>query len=84
MEFIALAAHSLDEHSQVKHTTTVNYPSVFAFGFFYAQSQVLIEFLHKAVVDVTRGNIFAILAEERRIVDGESHRHGRLVDGDAG
>ena len=30
------------------------------------------------------GAVFAFLAEERRVVDGEEHTHGRLVDGDGG
>ena len=30
------------------------------------------------------GDVFAVLAEERRIVDREKHRHRRFVDGDRG
>ena len=33
-------------------------------------------------MDVARRNKLALLAEERRIVDGEEHAHRRLVDGD--
>ena len=35
-------------------------------------------------MDVARGHIFAVFAEEGAVVDGESHRHCRLVDCDTG
>ena len=48
----------------------------------YAQSQILLQLLLQAVVDMARGAVFAFAAEERRVVDGEKHGHGGLVDGD--
>ena len=46
------------------------------------QGKVLFKFLLQTVVDVTRSDKLTFLAEERRVVDAEEHRHGRLVDGD--
>ena len=37
----------------------------------------------QAVVDMTRGHVFALFAEKWRIVDGEEHRHSGLIDGNA-
>ena len=47
-----------------------------------AEGEVLLELAVEAVLDVTRGHVFAVLAEEWRIVDGEEHRHRGLVHRD--
>ena len=46
------------------------------------EGEVLFQLLLQAVVDVTRGDELTLLAEERRVVDAEEHRHGGFVDGD--
>ena len=84
MQLVTLAAHRLDKHAQVEHAAARYYPAVGAFGFLNAQGKVLLQFFLQAVVDMARGAEFSFLAEKRRIVDGEQHRHSGLVDGDGG
>ena len=47
----------------------------------YMEGKVLLQLLLQSVIDVARSHILAFLAEERRVVDGEEHRHGWLVNG---
>ena len=47
-----------------------------------AEREVLFELALEALLQVAGGDIFSVLPEERRIVDGEEHAHRRLVDGD--
>ena len=81
---IALATHRLDEDGEVEHTTTINYPRTIAgLVFLDAKGNILLKFLVEAILNLTRGDILAVLAEEGRVVDGEKHRHGGLIDLDA-
>ena len=67
----------------MKHTTSTHNPTIgAAFLLLHAQCKVLLQFACQAVADVTARAELAFLAEERRIVDGEKHRHGWFVDTD--
>ena len=68
----------------MQHAAPGYNPAVCALGLLHAQGEVLFKFLFEAVVDVARGAIFALFAEEGGVVDGEEHRHRRLVDGNRG
>ena len=50
----------------------------------HAQGEVLLQFAVETILDVARGDVFAVLAEEGRVVDREEHRHRGFVDGDGG
>ena len=83
LQLVALAAHRFDEHREVQHASATDNPLVRSvFVGFHAQGEVLLQFLLQSVVDVARGDEFALFAEEGRVVDGEKHRHRGLVDGD--
>jgi len=62
---------------------SVDPPAILAVGGLNAQRQVAVQLAVQALADVARGDVLAVLAEEWRVVDGERHRHGWLVDGDA-
>ena len=47
---------------------------------FHAHSNVRFDLLKQAVAQVAGGDIFALAARKRGIVDHEHHRNGRLVD----
>ena len=51
---------------------------------FDAQGEVAFQLAVETLLDVARGDIFAVFAEEGRVVNGEKHRHCRFVDGDRG
>ena len=81
---VALAAHGLDEDGKVEHTTTIDHPRTIAgLVFLDTQGHILLKFLVEAILNLARGDVLAVLAEEGRIVDGEEHRHGGLIDLDA-
>ena len=50
----------------------------------HAQGEVLLQLAVEPLLDVARGDVFAVLAEEGRVVDREEHRHRGFVDGDGG
>ena len=67
----------------MKHATTAHNPLVGGVGLlFHFQGQILFQLLGQTVGYVPAGAELAFLAEERRVVDGEEHRHGRLVNAD--
>ena len=68
----------------MQHTTSAHNPAIARVVTLHAQCQVLFEFLFESVVDVARSAELTFLAEERRIVDGKEHRHGRFVDSNGG
>ena len=85
LQLVAFAAHGLDQHREVEHTASAHYPFVRrAFLLLHAQGEVLLQLAGESFADVARGAEFSFLAEERRVVDGEEHRHRRLVDRDGG
>ena len=66
LQFVAFAAHGLDEDAQVQDATSVDVPFVFAVRGFDAQGEVLLEFSVEALADVAAGEEVSVLAEERR------------------
>ena len=52
LKFEALAAHSLDEHGKVKDTTSVNDERVGIWTRLHAESQILLKFLLKTLLQV--------------------------------
>lgn len=84
LQFIPLAAHSLDKHREMQHTTTEDIPFVLVVALGDAQRKVLVKLAGEAFLDVAGGDKLAVLTEERRVIDGECHRHRGLVYGDTG
>ena len=46
----------------------------------HLQSNVLQQFLLQTVTDLTAGNVLALTAGQRAVIDGEGHFHGGVVD----
>ena len=80
LQFVAFAPHGLDEDGEMQYAAAVDEERVGRAGLFDAHGQVFFEFVVEALANVAAGDIFAFLAEERRVVDGEKHRHCGLVD----
>ena len=68
----------------MQHPTPEHVPRVGRIRSLHPQRQVFIQFPKQSLVDMARGDEFAVLAEEGRVVDGEKHRHRRLINGDGG
>ena len=66
----------------MEHATARDNPLAVLLALAHAECQVLVQLLHQAVMDVAGSDELTLLAEEGRVVDGEEHTHGRLVDGD--
>ena len=66
----------------MQHATAIDRPGIVAVATLYTQGQVLVELAFQTVGNVARSHILTILTKEGRVVDGEQHRHRRLVDGD--
>ncbi|MNZ27469.1 hypothetical protein D3C78_446880 [compost metagenome] len=62
-------------------TTAGNLELVSRVAFFNAQCNVVQQLFVQTFLDVTAGDELAFLAAERRVVDLEGHRNGRLVNG---
>ena len=73
LKLIPLAAHGLDEDREMEHASAEDYPLVFALPFPDSQGEVFVELALETLLNMARGDIFAILAEEGGIVDGEEH-----------
>ena len=84
LQFVALAAHGFDEDGEVQHASARDHPLAVFLALAHAQRQVLVELLHQPVLNVARGDVLALAAEEGRVVYCEQHAHGRLVYGDGG
>ena len=81
LQFVALAAHGLHQHREVKHASSAHNPLIRrVLEGLHVEGQVLLQFLLQSVVDMARGHEFTLLAEEWRVVDGKEHRHRGLVD----
>ena len=79
-QFIALAAHVLDENAQMQQAATGHAELVRVGRGFHAQRDVGLEFALQAVTDLATGDELAFLAGERGLVDLEGHAHRRFVD----
>ena len=84
LQFVAFAAHGLDQHREVQHAAAEDVERVGRGARGHAQGEILLQFAVEALLDVARGDVFAVLAEEGRVVDREEHRHRGFVDGDGG
>ena len=84
LQLVALAAHGLDQHREVQHAAPEDVERVGRRAGRHAQGEVLLQLAVEPFLDVARGDVFAVLAEEGRAVDREEHRHRGFVDGDGG
>ncbi len=66
----------------MQNASAIHYEAIGIDAGLYAQSQVLFQFLLQALLDVTGGYKFTVLAEEGAVVNHEEHAHGGLVHGD--
>ena len=83
-EFVAVAAHVFHEYRKVHFASAAYAVAVRRIGFVDAEAHVLHGFFEEVVTDVTRGDVFAFSAGERRVVDAEGHFDGRFTDFDKG
>ena len=84
LEFVTLTTHGLYQDGEMKYAATVDEQRVGRPGLFNTHGKVLLQFVVQALTYMTAGHIFALLAKEWRVVDGEEHAHGGLVDLDGG
>ena len=84
LEFVTFATHGFDQHREVQHAPSEYDETVGVGSRFDAQGEVFLQLAVEALLDMAGGDVFAVLAEERRVVDREEHRHRRFVDGDRG
>src|SRR5690606_31047555 len=77
----AFTTHGFDQYRQVQFATARYLELVRRIGFLNAQGNVVQQLFVQTVLDVAAGDELAFLAAERRVVDLEGHRNGRLVNG---
>ena len=82
LQLVAFATHRLDEDGEVQDTTTIDDPAISRLCWLDTQSEVLIQLLHQAVMDVARGDELPFTSIEGRVIDREEHAHRRLIDSD--
>ena len=81
-ELEALAAHHLDEDRELQLAAALDLPRVRALGRQHADRDVADRLGGEAVLDLAGGQLAAVQARQRRVVDADRHRDRRLVDGD--
>src|ERR1700688_4407435 len=81
-EFVALAAHHLDQNGKLQLAAAQNFERIGAASLFHAKRDVSKKFFVEALTQVSRCNEIAFASAKRRSVDGEEHRNRRLVDDD--
>ena len=64
----------------MQHAAAEDAPAALFCAFLYAQRQVFLQLFVQPVLYMAAGDKFAVLAEERAVVDAECHTHRRLVD----
>ena len=79
-KFVAFAPHGFDKNCQMQYAAAGNYKTIA--GFFHPQRYIAFAFAEQTFTQMAAGNVFALFAEKRRIVDLEQHGNSRLVDGD--
>ena len=84
LELIALAAHVLNEHGQVQLAAAADAEGIRRVGLLHAQGDVGFQLAHQARAQVAGGDVGALAAGERAVIDGEGHHDGRLGDLDEG
>ena len=80
LQLVAFTAHGLDQDGQVQLTTAHNAEGIGSGRILHLQSNVLQQFLLQTVTDLTAGNVLALTAGQRAVIDGEGHFHGGVVD----
>ena len=78
----ALTAHHLDQHRQRQLAAALHLPDVGALGHDDPQRDVADELAVQSRLELRGGQLVAVLAGQRRVVDAERDRQRRLVDGD--
>ena len=84
LQLIALAAHRLDQDGQVHFAAAHDAEGIVRGGILDLQGDVLQQLTHQAVTDLAGGDVLALLAGKRGIVDREGHFHRGIVDLDKG
>ena len=82
-QFVSFTTHGFDEHGEVQNAASGHSERIFVCRLFDLQSDVRPKFPLQAFPQVAAGDILAVLAGQRRTVDGECHRQCRFVHGDA-
>ena len=84
LQLIASPAHRLDQDEQVHLAAAHDAEGVVRGGILDLQGDVLQQLAHQAVTDLAGGDVLALLAGKRGIVDREGHFHRGIVDLDKG
>ena len=81
-ELVALAAHCLDQYGQVELPAAGDLEAFGIDGFRHPKRHVVGRFAKQPGPELPAGQEPAVAPSERRRVDAERHRQGRLVDGE--
>ena len=81
-QFVALAPHGLDQHGEMQEAAARNRERVAFFARLDAEGHVGFELAIESFLEVAGGQVLTF-AGQRRVIDGEEHAQGRLVDLDA-
>ena len=81
-QFEAFAAHHLDQDGKLQLPSSQHLERIGAAGVLNAQGNVGQQFFRQPIAQIARGDVVAFASGERRSVDREHHRDGRLVDHD--
>ncbi len=81
-ELKAFAAHHLDEDGELELAAAEDLKAVGAAGLFDANGDVGEELFFEALAQIAGGDPLAFATDHRRVVDGELHGDGGLVDDD--
>ena len=84
LQLIAFAAHRLDQDGQVHLAAAHDAEGIVRGGILHLQGNILQQLAHQAVTDLAGGDILALLACKRGIVDREGHLDRGVVDLDKG
>ena len=79
-EFIALAAHVLDQDRDMENAASADLEAVSEF--FDPESDIAFRLFEKPFADMAAADEFSFLPEQWRIVDAEHHGKSRFVDRD--
>src|SRR5205085_3906776 len=82
LSFITFAPHHLDQDRQLQFAAPRNFELIGRVGRFNADRDVAQHFTIKALAQLSRRDVLAFAPGERRIVDAEDHRDGRLIHRD--
>ena len=79
-QFEAFAAHVLEKNREMKFTATGDFPDGFVVGVTHAHGDVGLELAFETFANLAGRHELAFTAGERRGVNLEVHRQGRLID----